>query len=50
LPSSRIVEQVRHVTLPRSLADLVMTEQGTADLRGATLNERRELLSGMVTQ
>ena len=40
--ASRIVPRLETVTLPRSDADLVVTEHGVADLRGATLNERAE--------
>ncbi|WP_375458998.1 acetyl-CoA hydrolase/transferase family protein [uncultured Enterovirga sp.] len=40
--ASRIVCRVDAVTLPRSDADLVVTEYGVADLRGATLSERAE--------
>jgi acyl-CoA hydrolase len=39
---SRIVSRLETVTLPRSDADLVVTEYGVADLRGATLSERVE--------
>ncbi|HEX2136609.1 MAG TPA: acetyl-CoA hydrolase/transferase C-terminal domain-containing protein [Microvirga sp.] len=39
---SRIVPRLETVTLPRSDADLVVTEYGVADLRGATLSERVE--------
>lgn len=38
--TSRIVRHVHHVTTPRSLADLVVTEYGVADLRGASESER----------
>ncbi len=38
--ASRIVTRVDTVTVPRSDADLVVTEHGVADLRGATLAER----------
>ena len=43
---SRIVARLPTavVTTPRSDADLVVTEHGVADLRGASLNERRERL------
>lgn len=40
--ATRIVPRVDTVTLPRSDADLVVTEYGVADLRGATLSERAE--------
>lgn len=38
--ASRIVPRVHTVTVSRSDADLVVTEHGVADLRGATLAER----------
>lgn len=44
---SRIVESFAPgdaVTVPRSTADLVVTEHGVADLRGRSLGERREAL------
>ena len=43
---SRIVPRLAAatVTTPRADADLVVTEHGVADLRGATLGERRERL------
>ena len=45
LPSSRIVERLSGpVSVPRSEAGVVVTEHGTADLRGCTLAERRRRL------
>jgi acyl-CoA hydrolase len=42
---SRIVPRLTgHVTLPRSLAQFVITEYGIADLRGTTLEERARRL------
>lgn len=44
---SRIVPAISAddaVSLPRSQADIVVTEHGVADLRGRTMGERRELL------
>ncbi|MEM9743091.1 MAG: acetyl-CoA hydrolase/transferase C-terminal domain-containing protein [Pseudomonadota bacterium] len=41
---SRIVPQVEHVTALRTDVDLVATEYGVADLRHASLAERRERL------
>ncbi|MCR9276699.1 MAG: acetyl-CoA hydrolase [Pseudomonadaceae bacterium] len=41
---SRIVQRVEHVTAARTDIDLVVTEYGVADLRYASLDERRELL------
>ncbi len=43
---SRIVARLDAptVSLPRDLTDLVITEQGVADLRGTTLDERAEAL------
>jgi acyl-CoA hydrolase len=45
LPSSRIVERLSGpVSVPRSEAGVVVSEHGTADLRGCTLAERRRRL------
>jgi acetyl-CoA hydrolase len=45
LPASRIVARLSGpVATPRSEAGVVVTEHGAADLRGATLRERRERL------
>lgn len=41
---SRIVERVEHVTAARTDIDLVVTEFGVADLRYASLDERRRAL------
>lgn len=44
---SRIVERLNAgdaVTVPRSTADIVVTEHGVADLRGRSLGERRDAL------
>ena len=51
LPSSRVVENLSGpVSVPRSEAGVIVTEKGTADLRGCTLRERelrmRAMLSG----
>ena len=45
--ASRIVPRLDTVTLPRSDADLVVTEHGVADLRGATLTERVSRMIGI---
>jgi acyl-CoA hydrolase len=45
--ASRVVPRLDTVTLPRSDADLVVTEYGVADLRGATLTERAARLIGI---
>ena len=45
--ASRIVPRLETVTLPRSDADLVVTEYGVADLRGGTLTERAARLIGI---
>ncbi|NNM72770.1 4-hydroxybutyrate CoA-transferase [Enterovirga sp. DB1703] len=45
--ASRIVPRLETVTLPRSDADLVVTEHGVADLRGATLSERVTRMIGI---
>ena len=45
--ASRIVPRLETVTLPRSDADLVVTEHGVADLRGATLSERVARMIGI---
>jgi 4-hydroxybutyrate CoA-transferase len=48
--SSRIVQRLRGgaiVTTPRTAVDAVVTEHGVADLRGTTLEERRERLIGI---
>ncbi len=42
---SRIVQRVEHVTAARTDIDLVVTEFGIADLRFASLDERRRLLT-----
>lgn len=42
---SRIVERVEHVTAARTDIDLVVTEFGVADLRYASLDERRRALA-----
>jgi acetyl-CoA hydrolase len=45
LPASRIVEKLSGpVSVPRSEAGIVVTENGAADLRGCGLRERRERL------
>ncbi len=41
---SRIVPRLSNVTLPKSDADVVVTEYGVADLRGATFRERARRL------
>ena len=42
LPTARIVEALSGpVSTPRSEAGVIITERGTADLRGCTLNERK---------
>jgi acetyl-CoA hydrolase len=45
--ASRIVSRLDTVTLPRSDADLIVTEHGVADLRGATLEERAARMIGI---
>ena len=45
LPANRIVRKLSGpVTTPRSEAGVIVTEKGTADLRGCTLREREERL------
>ena len=47
---SRIVRRLADgapTTLPSYLADVVVTEYGAVELRGKTLAERAELLSGI---
>ncbi len=46
---SRIVARLEAptVSIPRDLTDLVITEQGVADLRGTTLDGRAEVLIGI---
>lgn len=48
-PRSRIVKRIADgtVSLPRQLVDVVITEHGTADLRGRTVTERAEALIGI---
>ena len=43
--TSRIVESVAAVTIPRTMVDVVATEYGTAHLAGLTLKERAAALS-----
>lgn len=48
--TSRVVRSLRSgtvVTTPRTAVDVVITEQGVADLRGATCRERRERLTAI---
>lgn len=45
--TSTIVAQPDAVTTPRTDVDVVVTEHGIADLRGATPAERRELIIGV---
>ena len=45
--ASRIVSRLDTVTLPRSDADLIVTEHGVADLRGATLEDRAARMIGI---
>jgi acyl-CoA hydrolase len=47
--TSRIVESIsnRPVTTPRGDADMVITEYGVADLRGASFSERRKRLAAV---
>jgi acetyl-CoA hydrolase len=50
LPSSRIVEKLQGpVATPRSEAGVIVTERGTADLRGLTLREREARLRALAT-
>src|SRR5439155_17643782 len=45
LPAARIVERLSGpVSVPRSEAGVIVTEHGTADLRGCTLAERERRL------
>jgi acyl-CoA hydrolase len=48
---SRIVARLEAptVSIPRDLTDLVITEQGVADLRGTSLDERAEALIAIAT-
>ena len=49
VPASRIVEKLSGpVATPRSEAGVVVTEKGTADLRGCTLRERERRLRALV--
>ncbi|GAA0612575.1 acetyl-CoA hydrolase/transferase C-terminal domain-containing protein [Sporichthya brevicatena] len=41
---SRIVPRLDHVTIPRSMTDVVVTEYGVAELEGRSLAERARLL------
>lgn len=41
---SRIVPRLSHVTVPRSMVDLVVTEHGVAELAGRTTRERTQAL------
>ena len=45
--ASRVVPRCSHVTTASSDVDLVVTEHGVADLRGATLRERAERVAGI---
>ncbi|GAB3457877.1 acetyl-CoA hydrolase/transferase C-terminal domain-containing protein [Actinophytocola sediminis] len=48
VPARRIVPALTGpVTLPRSEVDLVVTERGIADLRGKSLAEREQVLTGV---
>lgn len=44
---SNVVATPEVVTTPRSDVDVIVTEYGIADLRGATLDERRDLIIGV---
>jgi acetyl-CoA hydrolase len=51
LPAKRIVERLTGpVSVPRSEAGIIVTERGTADLRGRTLKERQRLLQALATR
>ncbi len=45
--SSRIVPSVEHVTTPKTLVDYIVTENGVADLRGKSYEERAEEIIGI---
>jgi len=45
--SSTVVARPEVVTTPRSDVDVIVTEHGVADLRGASPDERRDLLIGI---
>jgi acetyl-CoA hydrolase len=48
VPSTRIVERLQGpVATPRSEAGIIVTEKGTADLRGCTLRERERRLGAI---
>ena len=44
---SNVVVSPEVVTTPRSDVDVIVTEHGVADLRGASVGERRELITGV---
>jgi acyl-CoA hydrolase len=51
LPAKRIVERLSGpVSIPRSEAGIIVTERGTADLRGRSLKERQRLIQALATR